>query len=134
MTTASQTSTRDAPVESVVLTVAHCGLTSVVMPVAGTGAVGDASGDPDSRWARITKASARIRTAAVISGFACSEPDIASYRAVYRTSGDFSIVPQWYEPLFDQSIRDQAERKLCLLDVDVDRELRQLVVRLTSTA
>ena len=28
-----------------------------------------------------------------ISGFACSEPDIASYRAVYRTIGDFSIVP-----------------------------------------
>ncbi|WP_143139020.1 hypothetical protein [Lentzea waywayandensis] len=44
------------------------------------------------------------------------------------------VLLPWYEPLFDQSIREQAERKLRLLDVDVDRELRQLVARLTPTA
>ncbi|MCX2950176.1 hypothetical protein [Lentzea sp. NEAU-D7] len=44
------------------------------------------------------------------------------------------VLLPWYEPLFDQPIRDQAERKLRLLKVDVDRELRQLVARLTSTA
>jgi hypothetical protein len=43
------------------------------------------------------------------------------------------VLLPWYEPLFDQSIRDQAERKLQLLEVDVDRELRQLIARLAPT-
>lgn len=42
------------------------------------------------------------------------------------------VLLPWYEPLFDQATRDQAERKLRLLGVDVDRELRQLVARQTG--
>jgi hypothetical protein len=41
------------------------------------------------------------------------------------------ILLPWYEQLFDEPVRDQAQRKLRLLDVDVDRERRQLIVRLT---
>ena len=44
------------------------------------------------------------------------------------------VLLPWYEPLFDQATRDQAERKLRLLGVDVERELRQLVARLQPPA
>lgn len=40
----------------------------------------------------------------------------------------WALLP-WYATLFEQSVRDHAERKLRLLDVDVDRELRQLIAR-----
>jgi len=44
-------------------------------------------------------------------------------------SAEMWVLLPWYERLFDQAVRDQAERKLRLLDVDVDRELRQLIDR-----
>ncbi|MEU4807188.1 hypothetical protein [Actinosynnema sp. NPDC023587] len=43
------------------------------------------------------------------------------------------VLLPWYELLFDDSVREQAARKLRLLDVDVDRELGQLAARLTPT-
>ena len=49
------------------------------------------------------------------------------------TSVEMWVLLPWYEPLFDESVRDQAERKLRLLDVDVDRERRQLIARLTPS-
>jgi hypothetical protein len=39
------------------------------------------------------------------------------------------VLLPWYEPLFDESVREQAERKLRLLDVDVDRERASTAVR-----
>jgi hypothetical protein len=50
------------------------------------------------------------------------------------TSVEMWVLLPWYEQLFDQHTRDQAERKLKLLGVDVDRELRQLVARLQPEA
>lgn len=44
------------------------------------------------------------------------------------------VLLPWYEPLFDEATRTRAERKLRLLGVDVDRELRQLVARLQPPA
>ena len=41
------------------------------------------------------------------------------------------VLLPWYEPLFGQEVRDQAERKLALLGVDVEVELRRLVARLS---
>lgn len=46
------------------------------------------------------------------------------------TAVEMWVLLPWYEPLFDQTIRDRARRKLRQLDVDVDRELKQLVERL----
>src|SRR4051794_7434348 len=37
------------------------------------------------------------------------------------------VLLPWYEELFDEGVREQVERKLRLLEVDVDRELRQLI-------
>ncbi|MDX8035286.1 hypothetical protein SK803_34185 [Lentzea sp. BCCO 10_0856] len=50
------------------------------------------------------------------------------------TSVEMWVLLPWYERLFDQEIRDRAERKLRLLEVDVDRELRQLVAKLQPPA
>ena len=36
---------------------------------------------------------------------------------------------RWYEPLFAPAVRDAARRKLRLLEVDVERELWQLIDR-----
>jgi hypothetical protein len=51
-----------------------------------------------------------------------------------NASVEMWVLLPWFEPLFDQETRDRAERKLRLLDVDVDRELRQLVSRLQPPA
>jgi hypothetical protein len=42
------------------------------------------------------------------------------------------VLLPWYEPLFDQAVLDQAERKLDLLGVDVPGELDRLVHRLNQ--
>lgn len=42
------------------------------------------------------------------------------------------VLLPWYEPLFDEEVRNRAMDKLRLLDVDVERELRRLVGRLTA--
>lgn len=44
-----------------------------------------------------------------------------------QMSVEMWVLLPWYEPLFDQAIRDQAERKLQLLLVDVRTELHQLI-------
>ncbi|MEU4444562.1 hypothetical protein AB0K14_12330 [Actinosynnema sp. NPDC050801] len=46
------------------------------------------------------------------------------------TSVEMWVLLPWYEPLFGPEVREQAERKLRLLDVDVDAELARLVHRL----
>ena len=46
------------------------------------------------------------------------------------TSVEMWVLLPWYEPLFPPEVREQAERKLRLLDVDVDAELSRLVRRL----
>jgi hypothetical protein len=43
------------------------------------------------------------------------------------------VLLPWYESLFSQEVRDQAERKLRLLNVDVDVELDRLIRRASST-
>jgi hypothetical protein len=43
------------------------------------------------------------------------------------------VLLPWYESLFTQEVRDQAERKLRFLGVDVDAELDRLIRRLSTT-
>lgn len=40
------------------------------------------------------------------------------------------VLLPWYQPLFDEDVRDKARTKLRLLDVDVDHELERLTRRL----
>jgi len=48
-------------------------------------------------------------------------------------SAEMWVLVPWYESLFTQEVRDQAERKLRLLGVDVDAEVDRLIRRLSST-
>jgi len=45
-------------------------------------------------------------------------------------SAEMWVLLPWYEELFDAAVRDEAEKKLRLLDVDVSVELGRLVRRL----
>jgi hypothetical protein len=48
-------------------------------------------------------------------------------------SAEMWVLLPWYASLFAQEVRDQAERKLRQLGVDVDTELDRLISRLLST-
>ncbi|MBY8850519.1 hypothetical protein [Saccharothrix longispora] len=47
------------------------------------------------------------------------------------SSVEMWVLLPWYEPLFADVVREAAERKLRLLDVDVAAELARLVTRLS---
>jgi hypothetical protein len=47
-------------------------------------------------------------------------------------SAEMWVLLPWYESLFAQEVRDQAERKLRLLGVDVNLELDRLISRLST--